>query len=191
MGSPAPPLSPYVDRYVGYKLTGFPRGVHRGLPSRHMTLIVSIGAAIDVVGQTDPMQSPGTYRCIVGGLQASSAVIAHDGTQEGIAVELTPVGSRALLGMPAQALWNTTLELDDLLRSAGTELWERLQCTGAWGARFSVCDQVLGRLLRDDSAEPALARAWRLVVASAGTTPVAGLAETVGWTRQHFTRRFG
>jgi AraC-like DNA-binding protein len=190
MGSPSPPLSPYVDRYVGYKLTGFSRGVHRGLPSRYMTLIVSIGAAIDVVEQTDPGQSPGMYRCIVGGLQASSALIAHDGNQEGIAIELTPVGSRALLGMPAEALWNTTLELGDVLGSAGTELWERLQGTNAWENRFRVCDQVLGRLLRDDSPEPVLARAWRLLVASAGTAPVADLAQTVGWTRQHFARRF-
>jgi hypothetical protein len=73
---PAAPLRPFVDRYVGYRLAGFAPGVHRGLPSRHMTLIVSIGEAIDVVEQTDPRQGPQRYGCVLGGLQAAPASIA-------------------------------------------------------------------------------------------------------------------
>ena len=187
---PAPVLEPLVDRYVGYRLSGFGAGVHRGLPSRHMTLIVSIGPEIDVIGQTDPAQAPDRYRCVVGGLQAAPALIAHDGSQEGVAIELTPLGSRALLGMPARALWNTSLELEDVVGRAGSELWERLQSAEAWPDRFRACDQVLGRLVRDDSLEPALRRSWQLLVASVGAVPVAELATTIGWTRQHFARRF-
>ena len=59
---PAPALRPFVERYAGYRLTDFPPGIHRGLPSRHMTLIVSIGEAIEVVEQTDPRQGPERYR---------------------------------------------------------------------------------------------------------------------------------
>jgi AraC-like DNA-binding protein len=187
---PAPVLASLVDRYVGYRLLGFGAGLHRGLPSRHMTLIVSIGPEIDVVAQTDLRQAPNRYRCVVGGLQASTALIAHGGNQEGVAIELSPVGCRALFGMPARALWNTSVELDDVVGAAGAELWERLQCVEAWEDRFRACDQVLGRLVGDDSLEPALRRAWQLLVASAGTTQVAELSRTVGWTRQHFARRF-
>ncbi|HEX6381270.1 MAG TPA: hypothetical protein VF180_08505 [Acidimicrobiia bacterium] len=43
VGQPLPPLRPYVERYCGYRMAGFPAGLHRGVPSRHMTLIVSIG----------------------------------------------------------------------------------------------------------------------------------------------------
>ncbi len=43
IGLPAGPLRPYVDRYLGYRLAGFAPGIHRGLPSRHMTFIVGIG----------------------------------------------------------------------------------------------------------------------------------------------------
>src|SRR6266545_4480528 len=96
---PATPLAPFVDEYVGYRMVGYPAGIHRGAPSRHMTLIVSIGADIDVVAQSDTAQSPQRYQCVVGGLQASPALIAHDGYQEGVAIELTPIGCRALLGM--------------------------------------------------------------------------------------------
>jgi AraC-like DNA-binding protein len=187
---PAPSLARYVERYIGYRLLGFPAGLHRGLPSRHMTMIVSVGNDIEVIAQTDPSQAPDRYRCVIGGLQASHALIAHDGDQEGVAVELTPLGCRALLGLPAAELWNTSLELGDLVGAPGTELWERLQADQGWGERFRSCDEVLGRLLRDDSLEPALGRSWRLLVASQGTIPVAQLADTIGWTRQHLARRF-
>lgn len=70
---------------MGYREVGRPGGLHRGLPSQHLTFIVSIGKPIDVVAQTDPAQAPARYDVVVGGLQASSALIAHDGDQEGVA----------------------------------------------------------------------------------------------------------
>jgi AraC-like DNA-binding protein len=187
---PAPALAAWIERYVGYAMSGFPAGVHRGLPSRHMTLIVSIGEPIDVVAQTDPGQAPARYRAVAGGLQVAPALIAHDGTQEGVAVELTPLGCRALLGMPAGALWNTSAELADVVGPPGAELWERLQGPAPWEARFATCDLVLGRLLRDSALDPSLGRAWGLLVASWGAMPVETLARTVGWSRHHLARRF-
>lgn len=187
---PTPALAPFVERYVGYRLEGFPPGLHRGLPSRHLTFIVSIGPEIDVVAQTDPAQAPRTYRAVVSGLQASPALIAHHGYQEGVAFELTPLGCRSLLGPPAHEIWNTSLELDELTGPVGAELWERLQPAAGWPERFAICDEVLARLATDRDVEPALDRSWRLLTESAGTVTVADLARTVGWTRQHFARRF-
>jgi AraC-like DNA-binding protein len=92
--------------------------------------------------------------------------------------------------MPARVLWNTSLELVDLEAAAGEELWERLQLVQPWERRFAVCDDVLCRLVRDDPVEPALRRCWQLLTASVGTVPVAELARRIGWTRQHFARRF-
>jgi AraC-like DNA-binding protein len=202
---PAPRLAGLVDRYIGYRLAGYPAGIHRGLPSRHMTFIVDIGPGIDLVTPVDPGQSPDRFGCVVGGLHASSARIAHDGNQQGVVVELTPTGSRALLGMPSRALWSTSIELSDLVGGAGDELWERLQPTLTWSERFAVCDEVLGRLVDarggagsvppgsgvriDVAAE--LRQSWRLLVASAGTMSVSDLASRVGWSRQHLARRFG
>jgi AraC-like DNA-binding protein len=188
--APSPALAVLIGRYVGYRMVGFPAGLHRGLPSRHLTLIVSIGPRIDVVSQADARQAPRAYGAVVGGLHASPALIAHEGSQEGVAIELTPLGSRALLGMPARALWRTSLELDEVVGPVGRELWERLQETPGWNERFATVDEVLRRLLREDSLEPALRRAWQLVTSSGGTAPVAEIASTIGWTRQHLARRF-
>jgi AraC-like DNA-binding protein len=189
---PALPVGRFVDRYVGYRLLGFPAGVHRGLPSPNLTFIVGIGGDIDVILQPDRRQAPDRYRGVLGGLHGAPALIAHDGNQEGVAIGLTPLGVRALLGMPAGALWNTTVELGEVLGSIGTELWERLQPTTSWGDRFARCDEVLGRRVRADHlVVPELCEAWRILVDTAGTATVSDVAGEVGWSRQHFTRRFG
>jgi len=188
---PAPALAHVVERYIGYRAVGFAPGIHRGLPSRHQTFIVSIGPAIDVVAHTDPRQAPGSYRAVLSGLQATPALIAHDGNQEGVAIELTPPGCRALFGLPSAALFDTTLELADLTGPAGVELWERLQGDAPWERRFAIVDDVLTRLVADDDpVEPALRRTWSLLTGSAGSLAVTDLARTIGWSRQHLARRF-
>ncbi|MGH9247177.1 MAG: helix-turn-helix domain-containing protein [Acidimicrobiales bacterium] len=189
--APSPPLAPFIEGYVGYRMTGFGPGLHRGLPGRHMTFIASIGPSIDVVAQSDATQSPASYRCVVSGLSARTALIAHDGDQEGVAIELTPLGSRSLFGVPARALWNTSAECADVAGTAGRELWERLQEVVEWPDRFAACDEVLTRLVDDDAVvAPELRRAWLGLVSSKGNASISGIAADVGWSRQHLARRF-
>src|SRR2546421_327321 len=100
-GRPAPVLRPYVERYGGYRQEGFAPGTHQGLPSRYMTLIVSLGPPTDIAVMPDRAQAPGAYHAFVGGLHASAATVRHDGNQAGIQLYLTPLGARTLLGLPA------------------------------------------------------------------------------------------
>lgn len=189
---PAPVLSAFIDRYLGYRMSGFAPGLHRGLPSRHMTFIVAIGPNIDVVAQTDNRQAPDSYRCVLSGLQDGPALISHGGVQEGIGIELTPLGSRALFGMPASELWNTSVEFTDVVGPLGHRLWEELHEHTTWADRFAACDRVLTRLVVPERlVAPELAWAWRTVVGSDGAVSVGALAERIGWSRQHLTKRFG
>ena len=55
------------------------------------------------------------------------------------------MGCRTLFGLPAGALWNTSVEGADIAGAAGGELWERLQGLAGWPERFGVCDEVLFR----------------------------------------------
>jgi len=48
--------------------------------------------------------------------------IAHAGDQEGVAIELTPVGCRATVRYARRALWDTSVEFDEEVGFAGTEL---------------------------------------------------------------------
>ena len=156
-----------------------------------MTLIVSIGPGIDVVQQVDPTQPPASYGCVVGGLHSRPALISHCGYQEGVAIALTPLGCRAVLGLPARALSHTSAEFADVAGPAGRELWHRLQGTIGWRGRFTACDEVLGRLVQPDvTTPPDLVHAWRRLLRSGGGTSIAAIADELGWTRQHLTRRF-
>lgn len=187
---PAPGLRPYVGRYVGYRLLGQPPGLHRGLPSRNMTLIFSIGPEIDIVSQTNRSRTPRSYRAVLAGLHDTPALIAHDGNQEGVSVLFSPLGARTLLGHPASELWHLSLEADEVVGSYGVRLSERLHETDDWDARFAACDQVLTRLLVQRTVAPELAEAWRILVRSGGRVPVADLAAEVGYSRQHLRHRF-
>jgi AraC-like DNA-binding protein len=190
VGRPGPRVRPFVDQYIGYRMEGYEPAVHRGLPSRHMTFIVSIGQPIDVVRQTNEAHAPRTYRSVLSGLHASPALISHDGNQEGVAIELTPLGSRVLFGMPARAVWGLTLELQEVAGPIGDELWERLQSGSGWPQRFAACDGVLARLAGRDETPIEMAACWQALVASRGQLQVDMLAREVGYSRQHLARRF-
>ncbi|MEU4807820.1 helix-turn-helix domain-containing protein [Nocardia fluminea] len=189
--APAPVLAAFIDRYVGYRLAGFEPGLHRGLPSRHMTFIVAVGPAIDVVEQTDPRQAPGSYRCVLSGLQASPAMIAHTGFQEGVAIELTPLGCRVLFGMPASELWDMSIECSQARRTLGDQLADAVQSQQDWPSRFAACDRALTAAARTGTGSgPELTWAWRALVHTGGTCPINPIADRIGWTRQHLTRKF-
>jgi AraC-like DNA-binding protein len=191
--APAPHVAPFVERYVGYRINGFDPCVHHGLPSRFMTFIVSIGDSNEVLEHSDSGQRPGQYRGVLAGLAIAPTLIASPGHEEGIAIELTPFGFRRLLAMPARELWNSTYECADVVGRSGDELWERLQITPTWAARFAACDDVLGRLRPSgagDAVGPELSAAWGHIVRTGGTVRTADLAAVTGWSRQHLTRQF-
>lgn len=190
---PAAGLRQVVNRYIGYRLLGFPAGLHRGLPSPNMAFIVSIDRTVDIVAQTDRTRPPHSYQTVIGGLHSSPALISHDGNQEGVAIQLTPLGSRALFGMPARELCDLSVEMADVAGAARAgELWERLQHTSGWRQRFDVCDDVLSRLSANTAAvaDPELRHSWELLVQSGGRISVRDLATQTGYSRQHLARRF-
>lgn len=184
---PAGALAHAVERYVGYRLEGFPPGIHRGLPSRRLTVIVSLDEPVQM-DSVPGYAGPTAMWAFVGGLHTRAAVIRHDGRQHGIAIELTPLGARGLLGLPAGELTGTAVELPYLLGRPGRDLVERLAEAEGWEARFDVLDMVLLRALRERAALPgsgALERAlWRMV-ADGGRLDAGALAREVGWSRRH------
>ena len=191
--TPAPHVAPFVERYLGYRIDGFEPCVHHGLPSRFMTFIVSIGDSIDVLEHSDSVQRPGRYRGVLAGLTTAPTLIASPGHEEGVAIELTPLGFRRLLAMPARELWNSTYECAEVVGGPGDELWERLQIASTWAARFAVCDDILGRLrptVAAHSVGPELSAAWNKILLTGGTVRTADLAADTGWSRQHLTRQF-
>ena len=189
---PAGPLRPFVTAAHGYRVPANPTGLHRGLPSRDLTLVLELRAPLRVAGLGEPVTAHG----VLGGLHTGPALIDASVPQEGLQYGLTPWGVRALLGIPAAELRGRALDLAAVVGPATADrLVERLQGTDCWPERFALVDAVLlGRLGRAGrnatDVAPEVTEAWRLLHVSRGRVPVTAVAERVGWGRRHLSERF-
>ncbi|WP_072736963.1 helix-turn-helix domain-containing protein [Rhodococcus triatomae] len=186
---PSAPLRPYLGAYQGYRLRGYPAGEHLGMPAPSLTVILALDPPLDIARAARPDQKPDTYASVASGITTTSVVIRHDGNQHGIQLELTPLGARALLGVPAAALGQWLVGLDDVIGADAEELTGRLLSEPSWDGRFDILDEVLTRRVREVAADRAMMQAWRRLLAD-GTARVGDVADELGWSRRHLTGRF-
>lgn len=190
MRAPHPALRPLITRYIGYRQDEVTLEVHRGLPSRHVTLIISLAEPIRVIdpsGRRGPAELP----ALVGGLHTSSALIAQDRHQCGLHLELNPLGVRELLGMPSAELSGSVVDLSAFGQPDLARLPERLVFATSWQERFGILDAAFLSLRRSvQPGPPEVDWAWRRLVEVGGKVPVQALADEVGWSRRHFAERF-
>jgi AraC-like DNA-binding protein len=188
---PVERLRPYVEWYTGYRLVGGAPAVHRGLPSPYLTMILTLDDPLIMVEHPDPATPPGAYDTLVGGLQTTPAMIAHDGRQSGIQLSLSPLGARALLGLPAGELASVDVDGAALLGSFAEEIRERMVMQPSWAARFDVLDELLWRRVNPGVLpRPEVVEAWRRLTDSGGAVPIAALADDLGWSSRYLGRQF-
>lgn len=189
---PSPALRPLVERYVGYRQDGITLGVHRGLPSRSITLVISLAGPVRLVGGPGAGHGPRALQGSVGGLRLEPALLEQDTFQEGIHACLSPFGAQRLLGVSAGELSGAVCDLAELPVRWGRDLVDRLLDAPGWPARFAILDRALA--IGVERAPVTLVGevqwAWRQLVRHGGTPRVAQLAEQVGWSRRHFSQRF-
>jgi AraC-like DNA-binding protein len=187
---PAPRLRPFIRSYVGYAYSGLAPGVHVGLPSGSMTVQLAWAEPVDLVVMPGP-QAPGAFDGLVGGLHLSPASIRHPGVGLGVSIDVSPVACRTVFGVPASALFATVVDIRDLLAASGGELVERLALATAWTERFTVLDDVLGRVAAEQPPpSPEVVATWARLQQSNGRITVAELSAAVGWSRRHLASRF-
>ncbi len=176
---PHPVVRPLVTRYVGYAQDEVTLAVHRGLPSRHVTLVISLAGPVRMGGRS--------LQALVGGLHTRAVLIRQDRVQEGIQLELDPLGVRTLFGVTAAELSGEVADLTDF--GLGS-LPERLRAL-PWRERFALLDDVLAaRAVEPVAPPPELGEAWRRMRGADGQVRVADLADEVGWSRRHLGERF-
>jgi len=192
-GRPAAALAPFVPAYDGYRFGGLAPGTHQGLPSGRMTFIISLDGPIDLVTLPGD-QSPCRVEAFVGGLHVAPATIAHPGAGAGISIGLSPLGCRALFGVPASALASQVVDLAAVLGPSAGGLQEQLRTLPTWPERFALLDAaLLSAFLGDDGPDPVrpeVRRAWDLLARSGGQATVAAVATDVGWSRRHLASCF-
>ena len=207
---PPPALRPLVGWYSGYREAGGPPARHRGLPSPWLTLIITLDEPLTIRAHPDPRQPASDHHVLVGGMHTTPALVTHDGRQSGIQLGVTPLGARALFGVPAGALAALDLEGDEVIGRFAAELQDRVRAAGPWAEKFAVLDALLaaragirtgpgvtaarpartGPMDTRDPIAPEVAYAWRTLIATRGAVSVAGLARETGWSSRHLDNRF-
>jgi AraC-like DNA-binding protein len=190
----SPALGELVDWYAGYRDVGVPPAHHRGLPSPGLTVIFTLDDKLTIEKHPDPAQPADSFDTLVGGLHTRPALITHEGRQSGIQIGLSPLGSRALLGLPAGELAGIDVHGQDVLGRFATELRERLHIAGTWDERFAILNRALLAQLRTADERAGISgevrHAWHLLLRSGGAMPVADLAAETGWGDRHLRSRF-
>ena len=189
---PAPPVPAALRRHVvgrfAYDVDFGAPGVHRGLPSTTITLVLPLDEPLRVswAGQ------PASFRAGWGslsGLHTSPAAIHHGGSQRGIQLALSVEGARVLLGRPAADLAGALTDLDeaDAVPRALRELPARLHDLPTWGARVALVDRTLATLAaRHGDLRPRAEVAHALALLTSGTA-VAAVADEVGYSRRRLS----
>ncbi len=181
---PAPQLRAHIARYGGFRTDSAPPRT-RGLPSRHVTLMIGLGTSFHVAGA-------GSFRSLVGGLHDHPAVVEGGGRIEGLHVVLKPLGLRGLLGVPSAALAGGIFHLDQVLGArCAFELQDRLHEARGWPERFDVLDRMLSERLGGESAAPELSAACRSIIAQGARARIEDVAREIGWSRRRLSERFG
>lgn len=184
--APHPALRGLVTDYHGYRYDALAPGVHHGLPSSTLTMVVSFDEPLDVQWGSDP-GSRGQHWAMVSGLHPEPALIHHSGFQHGVQLALTPLGARVLLGAPAGALAGALVSL------RAPRAYDAMAAAPSWTRRFDVLDALLLDRAAATSSVPIrgeLSHAWRRIQQSHGAVRVAHLATEVGWSRRHLTELF-
>jgi len=176
-------LAPYVTSLMAYDSDLGGPGVHRGLPTTSLTLVLAMGEPVDV-GWGDGRERKKRWST-VSGLHAGPASIHHDGTQRGIQLALTTAGARALLGVPAGALAGELLEVQDVAPDLA-DLPERLDDLSLAAALLVVTRALTAALAHHGAPEPR-SEVGRALAGLTRGVAVAAVADEVGYSRRRLS----
>ncbi|TDC65542.1 AraC family transcriptional regulator [Actinomadura sp. GC306] len=189
---PHPALRPFLRSYDGYWETSAVPSQVRTVPTRTTVTIINLGPPmyLEVPGSGPGGRTGRDHGSFVAGMHDGHGMYRSPGGQRGVQLDLTPLGSYTLYGVPLARFTNNAVDLAELLGTGARTLVERLADTPAWGDRFDLLDDFLLRRLEVGPVpDPEVAHAWRLLDRDPAVT-VAGLAAEVGWSRKHLTHRF-
>ncbi|KRF15295.1 hypothetical protein ASG90_11280 [Nocardioides sp. Soil797] len=188
----APLLEPYVASLTAYDVTVPAPGIHRGLPSPTLTFVLPVGEPLEVSWAG----LPGTRRTgwsSVSGLHTRPAHIHHGRRQAGIQLAITPLGARALLGVPIGDLSGELLDLDDLghdLPPALMSLPDELHELRDVHERVKLVERRLVEALAVTGVPVLQAEVGHALTSLTRGVPVHAVAEETGYSRRRLTTLF-
>ncbi|MBZ4322519.1 helix-turn-helix domain-containing protein [Streptomyces sp. SCA2-4] len=175
---------------AGFRVPGPLGGGLRVIPHPAVMLVLEFGAGA-------PTVTDGAGRRHRGSVVAGPGCGAGGGVRAGgtdvacVQVRLSPVVAGRILGAGPADTAGAVVSLDDLWGREASLIRERLSETPSWNDRFAFLDALLARRhAARPPVDPAVAWAWRRIVAGGGLVRVDHLAAELGWSRKRLWSRF-
>lgn len=185
--APHPLLRRMVTPYHGYHYAGMDPGIHHGLPSTTLTVVIAFDEPLDVAWAHDDASRVKQW-ATAAGLHDGPALIRHDGHQHGVQFDLTPHGARSILGMPAGELKGTIIPLEEVVPFG--RLYDEVAGAPDWQTRFDLLDEaLLDPASRGEAVRSELAWAWQRLHRNPAQR-IDALARELGWSRRHLASAF-
>jgi AraC-like DNA-binding protein len=173
----------------GFRISGLPSGVHFGLPSSGVHLIISLGDPIELLQTPNSTQSL-ALTAFVSGLQDRPAIVRQTDRAFGLHVFIKPLGVKAILGVASHDISSLVLSLNDILGNRTEALVEALRDASTWNQRFTIMDRAFASKLNPAIPRPEISWSWERLAKSHGSVPVQQLADEIGYSRRHFSQHF-
>lgn len=166
-----------------YHQSGLKPGIHLGAPGVAVVWVIDLDGSyrLDAAGTNGAQR----FSSSVSGLSTRPAAIHHGAVQSGIYLELTPMATRAMFGVPAAELAGRSVELADLWGTPAERLLDQLHAASPSERESLLRGQIYRRLTNQDYRSPADYLWW--LATERGLTP-SQLAQESGWSVRHLRR---
>lgn len=176
------PRVPGLLALYGYAADDLDEGLHRGIPSRGLTFILSLDDPVEGTDARSAWDAGDIDRfdTLIAGLHTSPTYIRQPPRQRGIQISVHPLAARALVGAPTAELGGRTWRADDVLGAGVTHLRDRLHEMPSWSQRFDTVEDYLRTRAAGFPARhrprAEVVEAWARLHASDGAAAVSMLA---------------
>ncbi len=188
---PHPALRDHVLVLEGYEehLRAPVRQHH--LPPVFVPVIINFGPPYRLLDPADARVLARPRASFVSGLGEAGGLTESDGAALCVQVNLTPLGARAVLGVPMHELEDRVLPLEDVLGRGVEELEERLFEAPDWESRLALAEAFIAARLGDaPEPRPDVVRALRRLEETQGRVRVEELAAELRCSRKHLLVQF-
>lgn len=176
-------LRPYVRGWAGYRERTGVVTRRREFPGPAIVVIIEFGPPIRVASPNDATMRQ--YRGgFVAGLDDSWTFTEHDGLQQGLQINFTPIGARLFFQRPIAELTRQVVSFDDLLPN--THLAEALAELSDWDARFDLVERLISSRMHEAriGVDP-VEWAFKRIDSAGGAIELRDLCDELGYSAKH------
>ncbi|MCI0571798.1 MAG: AraC family transcriptional regulator [Myxococcaceae bacterium] len=156
-----------------------------------MVVVLEFGRPIRIFEGTDVRRATRYAGGFVAGVDDRFSLTGHDGSQQGLQINFTPLGARLFFGVPMSELSGRVVHFRDLVPPEQHSLAERLEAQPDWDARFDLVERLLTeRIASAHGRSDAVAWAVRHIEASGGAVDVRSLVRELGYSHKHVITLF-